>query len=98
MQVYGSHPEVEWRRTRHMTGNSDDRYALHRAALAPLLAGAPPGALRLSCNQFEQAGETQFVEFLLQQGLGPLWDELIDASAIDTPFSTNSKVLLHQSR
>jgi len=81
-----------------MTDNSDDRYALHRAALAPLFAGAPPGALRLSCNQFEQAGETEFVEFLLQQGLGPLWDELIDASAIDTPFSTNSKVLLHQRR
>lgn len=81
-----------------MTGNRDDRYALHRAALAPVLAGAPPGALRLSCNQFEQAGETEFVHLLLQQGLGPLWDDLIDDIAIDSPFSASSKVLLRQSR
>ncbi len=77
---------------------SKDLYQLHRAALRPLLPNAAPSALEQAWTDVVRLGEDTFTEFLLQQGLGPLWDDLIDRHPSACLFSENNRTLLHNSR
>ena len=61
-------------------------YRYHRLALAPLLADTPAEALRTVKNTLSRAEETPFLEFILQQGLGPLWHDLLLKNNIQSLF------------
>jgi hypothetical protein len=75
-----------------------DCYSLHRSALAPLLPNAPDSALIQSCEHAVASGEADFISFLLQQGLAPLWDEQIARFDGSLPFSQEAITKLHESR
>ncbi|MBF7730492.1 nucleotidyltransferase family protein [Pseudomonas sp. N040] len=63
-------------------------YPLHRAALVPLL-DSPGRALSPDClATIGELGEPAFAEFVIAQGLAPLWHEHLAALAED-PFSSD---------
>ena len=75
------------------------RYPFHRAALAPLLPGATPAVLKQACAEALELGETAFRDFLHQQGLAPMWDELLAQQGHgEDPLSEEFKESLHQAR
>lgn len=53
----------------------NDSYELHRLALAPLLRPNDSDVLRASLDCISGHNSQQFVEFVVQQGLGPLWHQ-----------------------
>jgi hypothetical protein len=75
-----------------------DCYSLHRSALVPLLPNAPAGALIQSCEHAAASGEADFITFLVQQGLAPLWDEQVARVDSSLPFSQEAITKLHESR
>lgn len=68
----------------------DDSYTWHRAALAPLLSH--------SSSNVPGATDEAFVEFLLNQGLGPLWDHAINEQNFNPRLSPQSEERLHNNR
>jgi hypothetical protein len=76
----------------------NDHYQFHRDALAPLLHDADTSEFETACAAAQELDEGQFVEFILQQGLGPLWDAQLDNYESELPFSTTVKTKLHNSR
>lgn len=81
-----------------MASADKDPYQLHRAALAPLLPGAQVAQLEQSCQVAATIGEQPFANFLLEQGLAPLWDEKIQSYRGDLPVSKLFRDSVHQSR
>ena len=75
-----------------------DRYTFHRAALAPILPGAPLSELASACELAVDSGEKAFAEFLCHQGLAPLWDERVEEYPGTLPLSNETRDLLHQMR
>jgi hypothetical protein len=72
-------------------------YRLHRAALLPLL-DSPGAALSPEfLASFRALGEQAFAEFVLAQGLAPLWHERLLGVA-DTPFSSDFQQRLKAER
>lgn len=67
--------------------SSDSRYRLHRLALCPLLAENPLEALTTVKNSIHPAEQQPFLLFILQNGLGPLWHELLQQNNIRSFFS-----------
>ncbi len=66
---------------------------MHRLALRPLLAEHPQHAFEGVGAAFPPAKEEQFLTFILQQGLGPLWHETL--KKCEPPlFSTNFRETL----
>jgi len=59
---------------------ADDAYPFHRIALLPLLPGASEVDLTRACEHVARASEQAFAEFLIQQGLAPMWDKLLESS------------------
>ncbi|MFV0278425.1 MAG: nucleotidyltransferase family protein [Parahaliea sp.] len=53
------------------------RFLSHRLALAPLVAPTHPHLLQATIHQLGTFGEERFLHFLQQQGLAPLWSELL---------------------
>ncbi|MEH6518310.1 MAG: nucleotidyltransferase family protein [Halioglobus sp.] len=78
--------------------NTQDCYSLHRSALAPLLPNAPAGVLLQSCEHAVASGEADYINFLRQQGLAPLWDKQIASFDGSLPFSQKAVGRLHDSR
>ncbi len=68
-----------------------DPYINHRAALAPLISGHTPPTTE------DTLGET-FIDFVIQQGLGPLWDHAISTKRFSPPISDHARERLHHSR
>ncbi len=83
-----------------MTSSEDalDCYRLHRLALAPLLPTATGPTLVTTANGAVRSGESNFQDFLLEQGLAPLWDAAIGAHQAGLPFSTGLVARLRQAR
>ncbi|MEP0202515.1 MAG: nucleotidyltransferase family protein [Halioglobus sp.] len=76
----------------------DDLYQFHRAALAPLLHEPKTSEFEAACTAAMELDEYQFTDFILQQGLGPLWDAQLENRGGDAPFSAVVKTKLHNSR
>ena len=75
-----------------------DHYHSHRIALKPLLPDAGLATLEQSVANALEVGEDAFIQFLLHQGLGPSWDELIHLHPTVCRFSKDNLRRLHQSR
>lgn len=65
----------------------DNRYRFHRLALSPLLAENPLEALTTVNKSIQPAEQQPFLLFILQNGLGPLWHELLQQNSIRSFFS-----------
>lgn len=65
---------------------TDFRYTLHRAALVPLLHRPGTELPTGFTATIRELGEPAFAEFVLAQGLAPLWHEQL-ASGVKDPFS-----------
>ncbi|RLA45916.1 MAG: hypothetical protein DRQ97_08825 [Gammaproteobacteria bacterium] len=78
-----------------MKGNS---YQLHRVALAPLLPNTGEADIAKACKAVASFGEQPFLDFLLQQGLGPMWSKVLEGSDDAHPLTKAFKDTLHQAR
>ncbi len=81
-----------------MPSPPNDVYRFQHAALRPLLPNAGNLELTESCIQIQTIGEQKFLDFLLSQGLGPMWIKLLRQTNIDCQFSTVTLEQLHASR
>lgn len=68
-------------------GPRHDPYRLHRLALLPLLPGDQAEALRAVREAVRAEEEQEFLLCIMQNGLGPLWHDLMRAAAGPAPFS-----------
>ncbi len=68
---------------------------MHRLALLPLVSEDPSEPLDALKKDIDQSDEQQFLNFILQQGLGPLWHETLHKSEA-SPFSTSFADTLKQ--
>jgi len=76
---------------------TSDHYRMHRLALLPLVAEQPQHVFERVGSAFPPAKEEQFLTFILQQGLGPLWHEAL--KECEPPlFSTNFRETLKAAR
>ncbi|MEP4484831.1 MAG: nucleotidyltransferase family protein [Halioglobus sp.] len=76
------------------TTNTHAPYQFHRAALQPLLKDT---RFELSKSLVSKDGESEFLTFLLQQGLAPMWDKALE-TAEPCGFSNHFLATLHQAR
>lgn len=71
-----------------MTANSRrSRYRFHRLSLSPLIAQNPTEELTAVSNQIQPSEQKPFLEFILQNGLGPLWFDLLKRHHIQSYMS-----------
>lgn len=63
-------------------------YPLHRAALLPLLGSTGAGLSPEFLTTLREQGEAAFADFILSQGLAPLWHERL-VSVTESPFSSD---------
>jgi Uncharacterised nucleotidyltransferase len=63
------------------SSTKSDPYRNHRLALLPLIAEDPRQAFATVKTALSESDEDQFLNFLLQQGLGPLWYETLTQSS-----------------
>ena len=80
------------------SGVAGDCYQLHRLALAPLLPAATGRTLATAARGAVRSGEPNFQDFLLEQGLAPLWDAAIGPHQVGLPLSTGLVERLRQAR
>lgn len=82
----------------HQKNNVENRdpYAQHRIALAPYQSG--PESNRLTRElplKIERIGEDRFLSFLIDNGLAPMWSDVVDnlgaGSALSRQFSASLK-------
>lgn len=62
-------------------------YRFHQLALSPLLAKNPLDALTTVKNSIREPEQKPFLLFIMQNGLGPLWHELLQHNNIQSFFS-----------
>ncbi|KAA1188933.1 nucleotidyltransferase family protein [Pseudohalioglobus sediminis] len=77
---------------------NEDRHAFHRAALKPFVPGTPTPRVEELVAGLGPGAQTPFTDFLLQQGMGPLWDKLLETQQAGEVFSTEDRQRLHHSR
>lgn len=75
-----------------------DPYQLHRLALASLLTSASDEDIAKTCKRIAETGEEVFAGFLVQQGLAPLWDKLLESRESTPYISEQFKSTLHKIR
>ncbi|WOJ94271.1 nucleotidyltransferase family protein [Congregibacter variabilis] len=67
-----------------------DPYFIHRIALSPLLHGNSKEVLALNLSKVGVIGEDTFVSFIAQQGLAPLWHDLLSQHDLQSQLSHRS--------
>ena len=72
------------------------RYRFHRLALAPLVASNPSQALHGIRDELPATDENLFLRFLLDNGLAPLWHELLSKGDCPAPFSPEGLAELYK--
>jgi Uncharacterised nucleotidyltransferase len=75
-----------------------DPYQFHRIALAPVLPGATEKDIESACIQAESLDEDDFLNFLMQQGLAPMWDKALEKTGASGRLSQQFRDSLHQAR
>jgi Uncharacterised nucleotidyltransferase len=75
-----------------------DLYQLHSIALGPLLPGVSEEDIVDFCNQAAALDETEFLAFLHQQGLAPLWDKVFENPRAASQLPENFKNSVHEAR
>ena len=75
-----------------------DPYQFHRIALAPVLPGASKSDVENACKQTEFLEESEFLSFLMQQGLAPMWDQALEHAEAASRLSQHFRDSLHQAR
>ena len=66
--------------------------------MAPLLHDADISEFETACAAAQELDEDQFVEFILQKGLGSLWGSQLENYRSELPFSNVVRTTLDDSR
>ena len=77
---------------------SPNPFPLHRLALSPLVSEDPLRALETVKETVRESEEQKFLDFLLQNGLGPLWHNTLKKNGVSSFFSPGFTDDLKQSR
>lgn len=63
-----------------------------------MLPGATAQVLEISLIEAKECGEEQFTQFLLDQGLAPLWDQQLEVQKPSNTLSPRQQNVIHQNR
>jgi len=69
--------------------NKNDPYKLHKLALAPLISENPKQKFVTAKSNISKGEENKFLNFILQNGLGPLWHQVLKKNNASTLFTQN---------